>query len=58
MRRAFRDAILEDVVKRGATDDAGLQRLFDRWVEVNPVENRAALEQAINDVQVRLDAPL
>lgn len=58
MRRAFREAILEDVVKCGATDDAGLQRLFDRWVGVNPVENRPALVQAIKDVQVRLDAPL
>lgn len=58
LRRAFREAILQDVVKNGITDDAGLQQLFDRWVQVNPVQHRPALALAIEDVQVRLDSPL
>lgn len=58
LRHAFREAILEDVVKGGIVDDSGLRRLFDRWVQVNPVQNRSALAQAIQDVQVRLDKPL
>lgn len=58
LRRAFRDAVLDDVVKGGIVDDAGLQRLFDRWVQVNPAQHQAALADAFKDVQVQLDAPL
>lgn len=58
LRSAFREGILEDVIKGGITDDVGLQKLFDRWVEVNPVHHRAALALAIQDVQIRLDSPL
>eukprot|EP00892_Ulva_mutabilis_P011379 jgi/Ulvmu1/8613/UM046_0011.1 len=58
LRHAFRDAIFEDVVTGGIVDDAGLQRLFERWVQVNPAEHRPALADALLDVQVRLDTPI
>lgn len=58
LRQAFREGMLEDIVKGSISDDAGLQQLFDRWVQVNPVQHRPALEKAIKDVQVRLDSPL
>lgn len=57
LRRAFKDDLLDEIVRTQAFDDGSMQSVFDRWLRSHQLTQRPALLEAVQSVRRTLDAP-